>query len=177
MAGTKRSSDGTAATTRSAKVAKKDDGTGSKGKGGKKGLKTNIAASAFLAKALPITVNITNTPPPITDENNVSTTSADPGYIGGVKCLPSHFSTGSYGWKGGKRITIEVPNEAGELEKVQVQVTINATVLGSKNAPEGTADDEAEKKDDEPEAKTAVAEEEAEGEKAEGEKGEGEKTE
>jgi hypothetical protein len=78
----------------------------------------NIAASAFVAKALPITVNITNTPPPIADEGSVSTTSADPGYIGGVKCLASQFSTGSYGWKGNKRVTIEVPNEAGELEKV-----------------------------------------------------------
>ena len=46
--------------------------------------------------------------------------------------------------------------------------SINATVLGSKNAPEGTADNEAEKKDDEPEpgpepqAKTGVVEEKAE---------------
>jgi hypothetical protein len=71
-----------------------------------------------MARALPITVNITSTPPPITDETNVSATSTDPGYIGGVKCLASQFSTGSYGWKGNKRLTIEVPNEAGEMEKV-----------------------------------------------------------
>lgn len=85
----------------------------------------NIASSAFIANALPITANVTNTPPSIADEENgtVSAASADPGYIGGVKCLPSQFSTGSYGWKGNKRVTIEVKNENGEIEKVQVQIT------------------------------------------------------
>lgn len=79
-----------------------------------------------MANALPITVNITNTPPPIVDEDTVPATSADPGYIGGVKCLPSLFSTGSYGWKGSKRLTIEVPNDTGGMEKVtkfQYQIT------------------------------------------------------
>lgn len=87
----------------------------------------NIATTAFIANALPITLNITNTPPPITDDKDESATvpaaSADPGFIGSVKCLPSQFSTGSYGWKGNKRVTVEVKNEAGEKEKVQVQVT------------------------------------------------------
>lgn len=73
-------------------------------------------------------MNITNTPPPITDDDKdesatVPAASADPGFIGGVKCLPSQFSTGSYGWKGNRRVTVEVKNEAGEMEKVQVQVT------------------------------------------------------
>jgi len=71
-----------------------------------------------MAKALPITVNITNTPPSVADEESVPAASADPGFIGGVKCLASEFSTGSYGWKGSRRVTIEVPNETGEMEKV-----------------------------------------------------------
>ena len=68
-------------------------------------------------------MNITNTPPSIPDDESVPAASADPGFIGGVKCLPSQFSTGSYGWKGSKRVNVEVKNEAGEMEKVQVQVT------------------------------------------------------
>jgi hypothetical protein len=71
-----------------------------------------------MAHALPITVNITNTPPAVADEDKVPAASADPGYIGGVKCLASQFSTGSYGWKGSRRVAIEVSNEAGEMEKV-----------------------------------------------------------
>jgi len=162
MAGTKRSSEDASATTRSAKIAKKNGGTSApKGKGGKKGAKTNIAASAFMAKALPISANFTNTPPSVADDESVPAASADPGFIGGVKCLPSQFSTGSYGWKGNRRVSIEVRNEAGEMEKVSVQVTINATVVGSKNAPEETAHEEPQEK---------VDEETAEGEKIEGEK-------
>ncbi|KIM87446.1 hypothetical protein PILCRDRAFT_814969 [Piloderma croceum F 1598] len=159
MAGTKRSSDDASPTTRSAKVAKKNGGTSvpSKGKGAKKGAKTNIATSAFMAKALPISANFTNTPPSVADDESVPAASADPGFIGGVKCLPSQFSTGSYGWKGNRRVSIEVRNEAGEMEKVSVQVTINATVVGSKNAPEEAAHEKPEEKVDE--------------EKAEGEKG------
>lgn len=79
---------------------------------------TNIAASAFMAKALPISANFTNTPPSVADDESVPAASADPGFIGGVKCLPSQFSTGSYGWKGNRRVSIEVRNEAGEMEKV-----------------------------------------------------------
>jgi len=79
-------------------------------------------------------MNITNTPPSISDDESIPAAPANPGFISDVKCLPSQFSTGSYGWKGNKRVTMEVKNEAGEMEKVQVQVTINATVLGSKNA-------------------------------------------
>jgi len=56
------------------------------------------------------------------------------------------FSTGSYGWKGNKRVTIEVPNpEGGEGEKLQVMITINAAVIGSKQAGK---DEEAEDAED-----------------------------
>jgi hypothetical protein len=81
----------------------------------------------------------------------------DPGFIGNTTLVPTTFSTGSYGWKGTKRITIELENSEGgkEKEKVQVMLTyvflscviilrltasydpmfsINATVMGSKNA-------------------------------------------
>ena len=85
----------------------------------------NIAAKAFIAHALPITANITNTPPAIADEEQVPAAPADPGYIGGVKCLASQFSTGSYGWKGGRRVTIEVLNEAGEMEKVTLELQLS----------------------------------------------------
>jgi hypothetical protein len=71
-----------------------------------------------MAKALPISANLTNTPPSVADDESVPAASADPGFIGGVKCLPNQFTTGSYGWKGNRRVSIEVRNEAGEMEKV-----------------------------------------------------------
>lgn len=83
-----------------------------------------MAASSFLKNALPLTAHVTHTPPSITDgSETVDAASADPGNIGGVKCLPSQFNTKSYGWKGNKRVTMEITNDAGEKEKVQVQIT------------------------------------------------------
>jgi len=61
----------------------------------------------------------------------------DPGLIGAITLVPSNFTTGSYGWKGNKRISIELQNsETKEPEKVHVMITINATVMGSKDAKE-----------------------------------------
>lgn len=88
-------------------------------------IQANIAPSAFKSNALPLHLNITHTPPVITeDDSTVPSASADPGFIGSTTLLPSVFSTGSYGWKGNKRVTIEVPNpEGGENEKLQVMIT------------------------------------------------------
>ncbi|EJD06188.1 uncharacterized protein FOMMEDRAFT_104693 [Fomitiporia mediterranea MF3/22] len=151
MAGTKRSApEAEPKETRASKNAKTGGDVKStktnKGasKGGKKGVKVSLALSAFKAKALPLHVNFTHTPPAIpADDETVPTTSADPGAIGSATLVPTEFSTGSYGWKGSKRVAIEIPNpDGGEGEKVQVMISINATVLGSKNA-KGDADEDA----------------------------------
>jgi hypothetical protein len=47
----------------------------------------------------------------------------DPGHLGGLTLVPTSFSTGSYGWKGNSRLTIELLNpEGGEKEKVTVML-------------------------------------------------------
>ncbi|THH16832.1 hypothetical protein EUX98_g9238 [Antrodiella citrinella] len=157
MAGSrKRSADEAGAETGpSTKVPR----TATKGKPkAKKGPKTNLAPSEFKARALPLHVNLTHTPPSIPDEDTDNATSADPGFVGTTALLPSVFSTGSYGWKGNKRITVEVENrETGEKEKVNVMVTINATVMGSKNAGENDAEDDVEH-DPQDEDESAAAE-------------------
>ncbi|KAF5368871.1 hypothetical protein D9758_002837 [Tetrapyrgos nigripes] len=148
MAGTKRGaaedSPSTSPRTRSSKVAKTDSSStlasAKKGKasakGGKKGPKATLPASQFKAKALPLHVNITHTPPVASDDGATSAANVDPGQLGSVTLVASSFNTGSYGWKGSKRITVELENDdAGEKEKVQVMLTINATVMGSKQAP------------------------------------------
>jgi len=70
-------------------------------------------------------VNITHTPPVLTeDDSSVPATMADPGYIASSTLLATTFSTGSYGWKGNKRVTMELENpETGEKEKVQVMIS------------------------------------------------------
>ena len=83
-----------------------------------------MTSAAFKSKALPLHVNITHTPPVIADgDDKVPASSADPGFIGSSTLVPSDFKTGSYGWKGSKRVTIEVENpEGGDKEKVQVMI-------------------------------------------------------
>ena len=87
-------------------------------------IQTSVTASAFKSKALPLHINITHTPPAITEEGDgkVTATAADPGHITSASLLPAVFSTGSYGWKGNQRVTVEVENEKGEKEKLQVQI-------------------------------------------------------
>ena len=72
-------------------------------------------------------VNFTHTPPAIADDDKtVPATAADPGAIGALTLVPTEFSTGSYGWKGSKRVTIELQNAdgaEGEKEKVHVMIT------------------------------------------------------
>jgi len=109
--------------------AKRKDRAGSAKKGPKA-----VSASLFKARALPLHVNVTHTPPVIGEENGPDTP-ADPGSLGALALQPSTFTTGSYGWKGSKRLTIELVDPDGEeKEKVQVMLTINATVIGSKQA-------------------------------------------
>jgi len=49
-----------------------------------------------------------------------------------VALQPCTFATGSYGWKGSKRLVIDVVNPISDEKKtVQVMLTINATVMGS----------------------------------------------
>ncbi|KAH8828205.1 hypothetical protein DL96DRAFT_1156127 [Flagelloscypha sp. PMI_526] len=130
----KRAADEEGATTRSHKVAKTDSGAGSKAKKG--GPKAPMNTKEFKSTALPLHVNLTHTPPTAEKDSAVHT---DPGFINTVTLLPSNFNTGSYGWKGNRRIAVEIEKD-GKKEKVQVQLTINATVLGSKNAEDGEED-------------------------------------
>jgi hypothetical protein len=66
---------------------------------------------------------VTHTPPIIGEENDPSA-AVDPGFLGALALQPSTFTTGSYGWKGSKRLTIELVDPDGEeKEKVQVMLT------------------------------------------------------
>ncbi|KAI0747818.1 hypothetical protein C8Q80DRAFT_1219242 [Daedaleopsis nitida] len=104
----------------------------------------NLAASTFKARTLPLHINITHTPPVLADDGTGSVASTDPGFVGTSTLVPSTFTTGSYGWKGSKRFTVELDNpEGGEKEKVHVILTLNATVIGSKDAEEGDGEGEA----------------------------------
>ena len=87
-------------------------------------MQANLAASAFKSRALPLHINITHTPPVLADDGSVSLASTDPGFIGTSTLVPSTFATGSYGWKGSKRFTVELDNPNGdEKEKVHVILT------------------------------------------------------
>lgn len=132
-------------------------------------------------------MNITHTPPSLPDADGAPAANSDPGLIGNLTLVATSFNTGSYGWKGSKRITVELQNGDGgaEKEKVQVMLTcvtsftwlviiltdpfnsINAAVLGSKSA----AADEGEENDKEEEKETADEDGEAEAD-AEGAKDE-----
>ena len=103
-----------------------------------------IPASQFKEKARPLHIHITHTPPAIDkkeesksdkekDEGDATAAGAagtvtspdapiDPGFISNLTLLPSSFSTGSYGWKGSKKITVELQGSEG-VEKVQVMLT------------------------------------------------------
>ncbi|QRW00336.1 hypothetical protein RhiJN_28354 [Ceratobasidium sp. AG-Ba] len=104
---------------------------------GKAKAKATLSAEDFKAKALPIHVNLTHTPPKLAESTEESETTAepsssDPGFIASIPMPPSIFSTGSYGWKGSRRLTIPVGSADGET--VTVMININATVAGSKDA-------------------------------------------
>ncbi|TFK34862.1 hypothetical protein BDQ12DRAFT_688967 [Crucibulum laeve] len=163
MAGTKRASDSESGpTTRSSKVPKTESSTVAKAKAGKKGTKPAIPASSFKSKALPLHVNITHTPPTIAEDDTDTAVPSDVGALGSLTLVPSTFTTGSYGWKGSKRITVELQDSGeGEKEKVQVMLTINATVLGSKQAAKDEEEKEEEEAGDETKSDEEVSDDKA----------------
>lgn len=117
-------------------------------------LQTSMAQSTFKSRAMPLHVSITTTAPA---PEGQETASADPGFLASTTLSPSTFATGSFGWKGHKRMVVEVPKAEGEGEGEKVHVTltyvlpdnitvvrmltnrcrINATVIGSKDVKEG----------------------------------------
>lgn len=143
MTGRKRAAPEDASTTRPAKTTKTGVGS-AKGKGGPK---ATLSTKTFKSQAHPLHISITHTPPPVEDsDKKASGEPTDSGFLTALSLKPSSFTTGTYGWKGSKRITIEVDNpDTGEKEKLQVQLTFNATVLGSK----GKGGDDEETKEDE----------------------------
>ncbi|KAG1865269.1 hypothetical protein F4604DRAFT_995919 [Suillus subluteus] len=143
MAGRKRAAEESATEkreTRSAKVPRTEGRKSAKGTGrkGAARLKTGMGATAFKSRAQPLHVNISHTRPPADVE------STDPGFVEAIELASSSFSTGSFGWKGSKRITVNLPKLEGEEEdeKVHVMLTINATVIGSKGAKEDVEEGE-----------------------------------
>ncbi|PPQ97959.1 hypothetical protein CVT26_003108 [Gymnopilus dilepis] len=162
--------------TKVARTGKNGDSTKNDTKKG--AAKSTLSTSEFTTRARPLHVSVTHTPPSIlsdadNDKGNSSdkedeeispedvagnVTASDIGFIGNLTLVPTSFSTGSYGWKGSKRITVELQggdsDKEGHKEKVQVMLSINATVVGSKPSKANKA-----KK-----GKKAVEEEEAEDE-------------
>jgi hypothetical protein len=78
----------------------------------------------FKEAALPLHVNLMHNPPPI---DQVSAASHAPGFMGHIVLTPTVFSTRSYGWKGSKKLLVELQNSEGpDKKKVYVQLNINA---------------------------------------------------
>lgn len=86
-----------------------------------------MSLSAFKSKALPLHTNLTHTPPSLPDVE-AAETAVDPGLIGTLTLLATSFKTGSYGWKGNKRVKIELQGEGDEKETVDVQFTCVAAL-------------------------------------------------
>ncbi|KAJ7591073.1 hypothetical protein C8J56DRAFT_1024763 [Mycena floridula] len=146
MAGTKRSAEDSGPNTRASKSSKKDANVspGSKPKKAapKKAAKPPMPTAAFKAKAMPLHVNLTHTPPTLPEaDGEEPSPHADSGFIGNLTLVASSFNTGSYGWKGTKRLKITLQGEGGD-EVVDVQLQINATVLKSKQADADPKDEE-----------------------------------
>ncbi|KAJ3524750.1 hypothetical protein NM688_g8509 [Phlebia brevispora] len=128
--GQKRSAEGEPGPATRSKAAKKDSESVKSAPD-----KTDI--EDFKAHALPPHVNITHTPS-VVDDDSIEVAQVDPGFIGSAALLPSSLSGGKYGWKGSKKVTVELQNSHnGEKEEVEVMLTIDATVLGKKATDEG----------------------------------------
>lgn len=155
--------EGSTKTKKAARTEKNGDRTK---RGAKKATGATLSGAEFKAKALPLHLNLTHTPPTISNEEgsnekdndeaaleNATTTgpSGDAGFIGNLTLVPSVFSTGSYGWKGNKRLTIELQDgdtdAEGGKDKVQIMLTVNATVVGSKHAKSAKGKEEEERED------------------------------
>ncbi|CCA77780.1 hypothetical protein PIIN_03415 [Serendipita indica DSM 11827] len=138
---------------KSAKVAAHDDNEKKPAKAKRGAAKTKKepipTQDEFKEAALPLHVNIMHTPPPI---DQVAAANQDPGFLSHIALTPTVFNTRSYGWKGSKKLLVELENSTGpEKTKVWVQLNINATVVGSK-----PSDDE--EKDAEEQAEPATTE-------------------
>ncbi|KAG9012318.1 hypothetical protein FRB93_001740 [Tulasnella sp. JGI-2019a] len=127
--------------------------------------KTTVPTTAqFKEHALPLHVNVTHTPPtveaPAEQAETTPNTATDSGHAASITLTPSVFSTGSFGWKGSRKMAVELLNAEGTKELVMVNMTFNATVVGSKPAAtkatkgsrktrsKGKAEDEDEEDDD-----------------------------
>ncbi|KIO22746.1 hypothetical protein M407DRAFT_245062 [Tulasnella calospora MUT 4182] len=90
----------------------------------------------FLEHALPLHVHVTHTPPtsevPGSSTDPTPNMSTDPGFVASMTLAPGVFGTGSFGWKGSRRVAVELQNADGKKEKVMVMMSLNATVVGSK---------------------------------------------
>ncbi|KAI6097920.1 hypothetical protein EV401DRAFT_2082393 [Pisolithus croceorrhizus] len=154
MAGRKRTrtGDDTTATekreTRSSKVQKTEGGR-APGRGGAKGtarLKTGFTASAFKSRAAPLHLALSYNPFPGEGETVAVEASGgeEASILSTTTLTPSSFTTGSFGWKGSKRIAVSLkaPREGGEAEGDTVHIMVNATVIGSKDAKESAEEGE-----------------------------------
>jgi len=107
-------------------------------KAAKRPPKNTMLAEDFQKSALPLHVHFTHTPPSVSSPEKGSSEpnkSIDPGHLASVTMLPSTFSTGSHGWKASKPVAIELTDPStGKKTKVNVQISINAVVKGSKEA-------------------------------------------
>ena len=83
-------------------------------------------AATFKAQALPLHVNITHTPPIVSDDGTSDLAQTDPGFIGSTTLVPASFARGAYGWKGVKHATVELldaEEREGKRERVKVELT------------------------------------------------------
>ncbi|KAI0253804.1 hypothetical protein BJV78DRAFT_1152650 [Lactifluus subvellereus] len=98
MANTKRSADEADVATRGDSAKRRMKPGSTKDTQGGPKVTQAIPASAFKEGARPLHVTLTDTPP----------VAAVPGFVGALAIQPATFTTGSYGWKGSKRLTVEV---------------------------------------------------------------------
>ncbi|KAK2460657.1 hypothetical protein APHAL10511_007127 [Amanita phalloides] len=113
MPASKRKAEASGSRTRPPKVAKT---AGSKNA---KKAKLEMSAPSFKKRAKPLHVVVTQ---------------PDNGAVEEFDLVPTSFSTGSYGWKGSKRVVVEFPAMVREEKTdVQVTLTVNATIIGSKS--------------------------------------------
>ena len=84
-----------------------------------------IPASAFKSRAVPLHVAVTRTPLAAKDDSSASPVPVDDtDLLGAIALQPCSFTTGSYGWKGSKRLAIDlVDPTGGKKKKVQVMLT------------------------------------------------------
>jgi hypothetical protein len=69
--------------------------------------KAPLSAEDFKARALPLHISLTQTPPKLSESKNDSPpATSDDGFIASISMQPSTFNTGSYGWKGARRMAI-----------------------------------------------------------------------